>query len=83
MTNENPDGMIDMPDMKNRPWIIALSVISLIMNTISFVLIVSNTIRLLSRKRFKLLIFLFYLFALLAVIATMTLYTLIIGWCLF
>ena len=63
--------------------LVILSILSMIMNLISTFFIISNAIRLLKRKMFKILISLFYIFADLAVSANIVAYSIIIYWCLF
>ena len=65
---------IDLSDSIMNDFLLAISVL---MTLISATLIVSNTTRLLNRKMFKMLIFLFYLNAFLAVLAFIALYILI------
>ena len=71
MTETNPDEASDLPpDAMQNKVNIPLVIISLLMNLTTFTLILSNVIRLLLRKKFKVLILLFYFFALLAVVAS-------------
>ena len=64
---------IDLSDSIMNDFLLAISIL---MTLISTTLIVSNTARLLNRKMFKILIFLFYLNAFLAVLAFIALYIL-------
>ena len=64
---------IDLSDSIMNDFLLAISIL---MTLISATLIISNTARLLNRKMFKILIFLFYLNAFLAVLAFIALYML-------
>ena len=64
---------IDLSDSIMNDFLLAISIL---MTLISTTLIISNTARLLNRKMFKILIFLFYLNAFLAVLAFIALYIL-------
>ena len=64
---------IDLSDSIMNDFLLAISIL---MTLISATLIISNTARLLNRKMFKILIFLFYLNAFLAVLAFIALYIL-------
>ena len=70
MTETNPDEASDLPNAMQSKVNIPLAIISFLMNLTTFTLIISNVIRLLLRKKFKVLILLFYFFALLAVVTS-------------
>ena len=83
MIETNADEPILPPDAMQNKVNIPLAIISLLMNLTSLSLILSNAIRLLLRKKFKLLILLFYFFALLTVVTSIVQYSYIIIWCFF